>query len=195
MSRKKNFNQIILGLFVVILIGLLYFSPAEETLGNWIKIIYFHASIARNGIIFFVLAAVTGLIALRKDSLSEWAKKFQTMAFSLWVIQVIMGFFVMWNVWGGFLWDEPKVRTSFIILFFSFLMYLFTEKIDTTKKMAVSYTALALIVVFLLVTTEEIFHPQNAIASSSSMSLKIFFEAISWSVFIICFQITRYIKN
>ncbi len=187
--KKEHFLLLALTFLLMLL---LYFSPAEETLGSNVKLIYFHASIAQSGIIFFILAGILALFSLKKMSFFSWSKAFELMAFTLWIVQSLLGALIMKLVWGGFLWSEPKVKTSLIILFGVLVLAIFSEFFREPKFLSIAYVVMSITVLVALATTKDVFHPKNAIGSSPSLELKVFFGAIFLTIFSISFILSTF---
>jgi hypothetical protein len=162
---------------------LAFFVPPDTQIGSWVKIIYFHASMARNSVYFFVLAGIVSLISFFKKELLNWALSFESTAILFWIIQTILGFFIMKFVWGGFLFTEPKAILAATILFLSLLLVLIVDVTRSVNFFRLSSVVLAFLLVYLLLNVKNVFHPTNAIGASPSILMKILFEVITLITF------------
>lgn len=176
----RNRNTVVTLCFIFIAV-LLFVMPPEARLGNKIKLVYFHASIAENSIIFFVLSGIFALISLLtgKEKSYKRASSFFYVGFYLWVFQTILGAFNMKIIWGNFFWSEPKAKMGLVLLAVSLLVYLFVEfKPDLKKISSVLFIFMAGAALYGLFLTSNVFHPKNAIFGSDILAYKIIFVAM-----------------
>ncbi len=184
MKKVKIRKYIRIFLFLLLFSLLLsLFVPSDARIGGWVKIIYFHASMARNSVYFFVLAGIVSLISFFKKDLLSWALGFESTAILFWIIQTILGFFIMKFVWGGFLFTEPKVILAATILFLSLLLILMVDITRSVNFFRLSSVVLSSLLVYLLLNAKNVFHPTNAIGASPSLLMKILFEVITLITF------------
>ncbi|MCX7832449.1 MAG: hypothetical protein N2440_06085 [Actinobacteria bacterium] len=174
-------------LFLLIAI-LLLVMPPEAKLGNKVRLVYFHASIAENSIIFFVMAGIASLIFLfsKGENLFLRAISLFSVGFYLWVFQTILGAVNMKVIWGNFFWSEPKAKMGLILLAFSLVLFVLNEaRIFSKKVLSFLFIAMALLAIFGLLFVSNVFHPSNAIFGSDVLAYKIIFVVLVISWFII----------
>jgi|GEM_PF-3734792 len=179
-------NSIITGLFLTIAV-LLYVIPPEARLGSKVRLVYFHASIAENSIIFFVLGGVLALVYLfRRNDLSFFrAVSFFLVGFYLWIFQTILGGVNMKVIWGNFFWSEPKARMGLILLAISLFIYLLVEfELFSRLYLSLLLVFMAASAIFGLLFTSNVFHPKNAIFGSNVFAYKLIFVllVLAWLV-------------
>lgn len=188
----ENRLVILTGCFILIAF-LLVIMPPEKGLGNKVRLVYFHASIAENSIIFFVLSALVAvyfLISSSKDS-QIWSSSAFRVAFYLWIIQTILGGINMKIIWGEFFWSEPKARMGLILLAVALVVYVISEISNSRTFNSILYIltgASALVALFL---TSNVFHPSNAIFGSNVLAYKVIFVLLAPSFFIVSFLWTE----
>lgn len=172
--------------FILIAI-LLAILPPEAELGQKIRLVFFHASIAENSIIFFSAAAIVSayfLIKKKEDSFYK-ARSLFTVAFYLWIAQSILGGINMKIIWGGFFWEEPKVRVGLILLAISLIIFLLSELEAGKILLSMLYIFTGTLSVLGFLFASNVFHPQNAIFGSDMILYKIIFPIMALCFFII----------
>jgi hypothetical protein len=161
--------------------------PPEKDLGSKVRLVYFHASIAENSIIFFVLGGLFALLSFMRKN-SEFygrAVSFFLVGFYLWILQTILGGINMKVIWGNFFWSEPKARMGLILLAISLFIYLLIE--FNRSGLVLNRAALILMAVAAiagLLFTSNVFHPKNAIFGSDVLAYKVIFVLLvaAWIV-------------
>lgn len=107
------------------LIGLaaaLWLIPPEQTLGNVIKVIFLHGALVRVGLMTFAVAGVLslGFLLTRRERFYAWAIATQQGAVIFWLVYAVTSSFSTWLSWGQWIaWEEPRVRASVHVLWFS----------------------------------------------------------------------------
>jgi len=174
-----------------------WFAPAERTLGDLVKLIYVHAAISWVAILIFVIAAILGLsfLVTTKSSLYEWSCALEVTAIFLWFIHTLMGAAAMRIVWGGFLWTEPKFKTTVFILLITLAAYLFSMVVAKPKIVSVLNVGIAPLVVLLVLRAGRIVHPLNPILASSGLKIKICSGMIALLFLAIALQIARWLRE
>lgn len=175
---------------LVLIALLLLVMPPEAKLGSKVRLVYFHASIAENAIIFFVLGGVAALLNLLKHDKNRFTRavSFFSVAFYLWIFQTALGGINMKIIWGNFFWTEPKAFMGLILLFVSLVIYLLIET-GISKENFTSFLLIfmALAAIFGLLFTSNVFHPKNAIFGSNVFVYKVIFVliVIIWFVIVL----------
>ena len=98
----------------------LWLIPPEQTLGNVIKIIFLHGALVR--VALFAVAGVCslGFLLTRRAAFFAWAMAAQQGAVLLWIVYALTSMVSTWLSWGQWIaWEEPRVRASVHVLWFS----------------------------------------------------------------------------
>lgn len=180
-------------LFLAFLVSLLV--PPEKTIHNWVKIIYFHASIARNAAYFFFLAGLVSLLSFWRPDLTDWIGSLESVAIIFWFVQSLLGAYIMKALWGGFLLEEPKVMLA-IVYSFIVLLFLVVYEFKPSKiffKISTIFIGFSLIIT--VFSARNVFHPENAIGSSPSLLMKTLFEVITALVFLSLAFLAKWLKE
>lgn len=182
-------STIVTACFILIAL-LLAVMPPEATLGQKVRLVYFHASTAENSIIFFVFAAISAAVYLasRKDSFIMKAVSFFKVAFYLWIVQTIFGAINMKVIWGNFFWNEPKARMGLILLAIAFVAYVIVEALHDGRIIkSITFIVTGAAAIGALLLTSNVFHPKNAIFGSDILAYKIIFVLLVLSFFVISY--------
>lgn len=170
-------------------------TPPEARIGAWVKIIYFHASMARGSVYLFILAALAALLAFRDSEWLDWSSAFETTAIIFWLAQSALGLYIMKAIWGGVLFNEPKAQVALYVLLLSFILVLVVEISKSNRFFQLASVAIGVGVAYLVLTARNVFHPQDAIGASPSLFLKVLFEAVCVSTFIAFFFFSWWLKE
>ncbi|RJQ32108.1 MAG: hypothetical protein C4562_03515 [Actinobacteria bacterium] len=164
-------------LFFAIGIIIIICAPAEQTLGQWVKLVYFHGALIWSTILVFSLSGILGIIFLVTNKLFifNWAKKSELIAVILLAINLALSSVTMKIIWNAVLFTEPRFKYNVLILLFSSLILSFTYLIDVDKLSAVMYSIIAGLYWSMIILVGRAFHPASAISSSSNLTIKLSF--------------------
>jgi len=186
LNKKNGFYLIGFICFIVLIVSIL--SPAESTLGSWIKLLYIHAGLAIVGIMIFILAGIFGVLHLvfKNLSFSKLSKSSQKVALFIWVFNGLLSAFVTKMIWGKWLFlAEPRFKITIFILVLAPIFYLFSLWAGDRKTTSILNMVFACVVVWLYGTAgSAIFHPTNAARSSSNLLIRLSFFSINGLLFI-----------
>lgn len=170
----------IVACLLAILFILSWFSPADRTLGNAVKLVYLHGAVVWGSLLMFALAALFGLAGIlgSGSKTTRYAFAAAEAAVVFWLVHVLLSVIVTWWSWGGIYWQEPRFQMALVVMAISVLLFpailLFRTRLFTNLISLV----MGVIVYGLLVTSGKVMHPANPIGSSDALSVKAFFTAI-----------------
>lgn len=176
-----NKRTIIVSLLFLLIAFLLLIMPPEVKLGNKVRLVYFHASIAENSIIFFVMAGIASILFFIRKSENMFLRSasFFSVGFYLWVFQTLLGAVNMKIIWGNFFWSEPKVKMGLVLLSFSLIIYVLAESKAVSKNvLSLFFITMSILAISGLLFVSNVFHPSNAIFGSDVLAYKIIFVAL-----------------
>lgn len=157
------------------LAAVLYFAPAEKTLGESVKIVYIHAATITVGTYLFYLAGLLGIFVLisPKDKLVRLLKAIQKTTLTLWLIGVLVSVLAMGIIWKVFFWQEPLLAIVVIMLAITSFGYYITRRIEEPKGIAIVNILLA-VVLFINTNTgyQRVMHPVDPIGISESQAIQ-----------------------
>ncbi|MFZ2489084.1 MAG: hypothetical protein WAZ19_13310 [Anaerolineae bacterium] len=169
------------GVLLVLLVALLLLAPAEQQLGNLLKVIYLHGALARMGIYAMLLAGLLGALYLLRPlpALLRWSNATQVAGMTAFIVHFLLSVIpthATWGMWIAF--DEPRTRMSLQIIGVGLLVMLVRHLLNDHRFSALSNLLLAGAVLLLNLRTGVLRHPLNPIGDSSSSTIQIFYLAI-----------------
>ena len=184
---------------VVILVGLLaliaslvWLSPAEQTLGNVVKLIYLHGALARTGLLAFGAAGLLGLVTLvaPRPSLAAWCDAAGKAALAIWIVYAMSSVISTYMAWGVLVaWSEPRVVASVQVLTVGLLIAGVNRFVAHPRFTAASNLLLGGLAWWLTQRAAVIRHPLNPIGGSDSVTIKGFYVAL----LLVCLLLTAFI--
>jgi hypothetical protein len=160
---------------------LLWLSPAEQKLGQVVKLVYLHGALIRAGLAGFVVAAALSLAYLiaRRAGLYLWLLAAQRATLLTWVVYVLSSMAVTYLTWGvAIAWGEPRVMTTIRISVAALLIFLVTELLKQPLLTAAGTFLLGAVALWATQSAGVIRHPIDPIGGSSSATIKLFYAGI-----------------
>ncbi len=168
------------GLIVLLLI-LLALAPAEQTLGQMVKLVYLHGALARTALLLFLLSLPINLLALTRPraAAGAWGRSLVQAATILWLIHLLLSMITTRAAWGVYIaWFEPRTRFTFLLGATCLLILGAAHLVDDQRFTALAYAVLALAATALQPFLGAIQHPLNPIGASPSLAIRAFYAAI-----------------
>lgn len=186
MTNLLNKIQPKLGLIFALLLGLLvillWLSPAEQTLGQSIKLVYLHGALVRTAIILFAVSVPVNLGALvtKRENWFVWGKALIFSTVVIWLLHTLFSMITTYATWGVFIaWFEPRTRFTFNLAAVSLVVVLVTHLVKNRVFSSVAFLLLAGLTLMLLPTLGLVQHPLDPIGMSTSGQIRLFYAGIS----------------
>lgn len=160
---------------------LLWLSPAEQTLGQVVKLVYMHGALISTCMIAFVVAGALGLLWLlvRKMGLLRWLTALQRATAVTWVIYLLSSMWVTYMAWGvAIAWGEPRVAATIRVTLAVAVILIVTEIVKMPLLTAGGNVLLAVVVMVIIENAGVIRHPIDPIGTSNSASIQWFYAGI-----------------
>ena len=156
--------------------GLVVAIPADQKLGELLKLVLFHGASTWANLVAFSLTAVlaAAFLLTRSEGVWRWESAFRTIAVPLWVVNTGLGVLSMYLSWGGFLWSEPRMRMTLWILLASFAVVAVHLAFERPRLTALFDIALAVVVFGSIGLTPKVFHPDNPVMHSGGTIIALF---------------------
>ena len=181
------------------LIGLaaaLWLIPPEQTLGNVIKVIFLHGALVRVGLLTFGAAGILSLIYLfmRRPSIYAWAMAAQEGAVILWIVYALTSMISTRLSWGEWIaWEEPRVRASFHVLWFSIACLLLVLWMGN-RTFAAFANLLVTVVAWTLIRGASIIrHPFDPIGTSGSSTYQMLYWVMVVALLVLAGVLVRWL--
>jgi hypothetical protein len=168
----------ILFLATLVLIALVTAAaPVEKDLGVNARLVYFHGAWVWGGLIFFISAACSGLLALlfRHAALHHWSKTLSWTGMVFWLAYLPLSLVVMRINWGGFFFEEPRWRIPLAFAIVGLLLQGGLILLDRPPLTSLSNIGFAGALLYSLSHMTNLLHPDSPILTSSSPSIQFFF--------------------
>jgi hypothetical protein len=177
---QRRWLLFFLGLLGVLAI-LLWLSPAEQTLGQSIKLVYLHGALVRTALLLLAISLPVNLIALfsGKANWFGWGRAITLAAIIIWLAHTLVSMITTYATWGVFIaWFEPRTRFTFNLAFVGVIVLAASRLVDSRVFSAMVNVLLAAIALFLLPGLGFVQHPLDPIGQSTSGTIQFFYAAI-----------------
>ena len=198
-TPQKQTNWLLPLLAGAALIGLaaaLWLIPPEQTLGNVIKVIFLHGALVRVGLLTFAAAGILSLayLFMRRPSLYAWAMAAQESAVILWIVYALTSMISTRLSWGQWIaWEEPRVRASFHVLWFSVACLLLVLWMGN-RTFAAFANLLVTVVAWTLIRGASIIrHPFDPIGTSGSSTYQMLYWVMVVALLVLAGVLVRWL--
>jgi len=145
--------------------------PPDERLGTMVRFVMFHGASTWVNMGTFTLAGVLGLaFVFGVKGAGRWGQAFRWFSLPLWTLNTILGIMSMQLLWGGILWDEPRLLMSFGLLVGALVIFAIQLIFDQPKVPAVLDAVLAAALWFLVLVLPNLFHPDSPVFQSENVA-------------------------
>lgn len=172
MSAK---SRIIIVVYLVVAAVLLYLAPAEQTLGQKVKLIYFHGMLSNASLYAIYAAGLLGAAHLifNKTTPGLWSWQVGMISVVTWVIAFALSLVAMQVAWGGLFWSEPRTVVALFIVVLGVGKEILTLN-GGTKLKAAANLVFAAAVLALRLNLGRVMHPDNPIGAADSLAIRLF---------------------
>jgi hypothetical protein len=178
--KNTNLNKISwfsLGAIVVAATTLVWLAPTERTLGQGIKVVYVHVGLTWAGMVSFSLAGLLGIgVAFTaQKKLQAWTQTVGWAALLLFAMGFGMSIVAAKVNWGDFFWDEPRMMASLQFLLVALIVQMVNNWLPWYRGRGLLSALLATFLMFSILGTPLVLHPESPIRASSSLAIKLSF--------------------
>ncbi|OEF96982.1 hypothetical protein [Desulfuribacillus alkaliarsenatis] len=201
MNSLLNRGTLIITIYAVIAGLILWFTPAEKTLGHVIKYVFFHVSLSYAGIYSFYLSAFLGLVYLTLRSMKKdaevfgyWSLLLGRVTIVVWAVSVAISIYAMQLAWGQIILTEPL--TVFVLIVLALVVG--KELIIWDKGLKVASVAnilIAVVIFFIRPSVGRIMHPDDPIGTSDVSVYKIMSMSLTTLTFVAMILFTYWLVN
>jgi hypothetical protein len=168
-------------------IFLLFWAPAEQTLGEVIRFVYVHVAFTKAGIWGLTLAGLVG-IAIVITGNAKLQAKTQVLAWVFLMLFLLGGVFSVlagYASWGGFPLDEPRNRTMMSAIALALITLIVNYWLPWIRVRGLLYLILAAFMALVIPNTPLVLHPGDAGGASPSAAIRWTFILLPIIVFLI----------
>jgi hypothetical protein len=176
----------------------LWLIPPEQTLGNVIKVIFLHGALVRVGLLAFAVAGVLslGFLLTRRTAWFVWAMAAQKGAVILWIVYALTSSISTWLSWGEWIaWDEPRVRASVHVLWFSLACLLLVMWMGNRYFAAIVNLIVTGVAWTLIRGASIIRHPFDPIGASGSNTYEVLYWVMVAALLLLAGLLVRWLQK
>ncbi|MHB1341467.1 MAG: hypothetical protein ACYC77_04700 [Coriobacteriia bacterium] len=168
-SKGRTIAFASVALAVVGAIAAVLLTPPDQKLGTMVRFVMFHGASTWVNMATFTIAGVLGLLGLvGVTALRPWGVAFRRVSLPLWCVNAVLGILSMQLIWGGILWDEPRLGMTFGVLAGALLIFAVQLIFDSPKVPAALDALLAGTLWTLVIVLPNLFHPDSPVFSSGN---------------------------
>lgn len=179
-TLRRRAWLLLFGLLAILAL-LLWLSPAEQTLGQKVKLVYLHGALVRTAMVLFGISLPVNLVALvgRRIRWSIWGRALVWAAIALWLAHTFVSMVTTFAAWGVIVaWFEPRTRFTFALAGVGVLFLVVAHLMSSIRFSALAFALLAGLALGLSPGLGVVQHPLNPIGSSASSAIRYFYTAI-----------------
>ena len=176
--RNPTLKTRLLGMAATLAVILLVtaLSPIEQTLGESIRIVYFHGAWVWAGLVSFGLAALAGLLGLvLRRGWPRWSLALGRTGLFFWLTYLPMSLLVMQLNWGGVFFDEPRFRIPLTFGIVGLLLQGGLAVMNTGWLTNLCNLVFGAALWWQLGGLENVLHPDSPIFTSDAVRIQVFF--------------------
>ena len=182
MRQRISDRNLWLPPLVLIAIGavILFFAPAEKTMGGGIKPVYVHVAFSWAGMVGVLLGGALGVWVLATDS-PRWHDWMETIAWVgvIWfLLGVIISFAAAKANWGAILLTEPRTAAGLQFSAIALIAKTLAGWLPWRRLRAAVNVALVGVLWLLTFSAPLILHPRDPIRTATSAGIQITFAAM-----------------
>jgi hypothetical protein len=169
-----------LAVTIVLIVLVTWLSPIERTLGERVRLVYFHGAWVWAGKLAFAGAGAAGLIGLVTQRV-DWQRASLALGRTgllFWVTYLPMSLWVQQLNWGGIFWDEPRWKVPLALGVTAVLMHAGLTLMANLKLASAANLIFACALWYFLGNIENVLHPDSPIYSSEAIWIQVFFSLL-----------------
>jgi hypothetical protein len=157
-------------------------APADVTLGNWVKLVYWHGMYTWACIALFTIGSLLGAwyLATRRQTLADLSKAILFLAVPLWVVDVAVGSLAAKLIWNSYNFTESRMVISLVymmVVAVAVIAALWFDKPVVTSSLSIASTAVLWAGLWWITYgagARDSVHPASPIAASDSIAIRVF---------------------
>ncbi|MDI6713331.1 MAG: hypothetical protein QMD96_08845 [Anaerosomatales bacterium] len=154
---------------VALAVAAVLLTPPDQKLGGMVRFVMYHGASTWVNMLTFTLAGALGLATLAgRERARAYGEAFRWVALPHWVVNTILGLISMRLIWGGILWNEPRLMMTFGILAGALLVLAAQFLLDSPKVPVALDAVLAAALWFLVLVLPNLFHPDSPVFNSDN---------------------------
>jgi len=183
--------------FVITLLAIVVVTalgPAEKSLGTNVRVVYLHGAWVWAAMITILAAAVVGLVGLiaRNNSLQNWSRALGRTGLVFWVTYLPLSMWAMQTNWNGLFLAEPRWRVAMVFAVGGLVLQIGITLLENPAWASALNLAYALILMYVLQTTDQVMHPGSPIFGSGAWRIQVYFIVLLGLTLLAAWQVARW---
>ncbi|MDI6901013.1 MAG: hypothetical protein QMC79_04910 [Anaerosomatales bacterium] len=170
--RTRRTLWAVIAAMAVVAAVLVFTTPPDVKLGAMLRLVLFHGASTWVNLGTFTLAGALGVGALLgMKRLVPYGEAFRWISLPLWGVNTVLGLLSMQLIWGGILWDEPRLSMTFYVLAASVIVVAVQLIFGLPKLSALFDALLAAGLWTAVLVLPNLFHPDSPVFNSENVRI------------------------
>lgn len=170
--RTRRMLWAVIAVSTVAAAVLVFTTPPDVKLGAMLRLVLFHGASTWVNLGTFTLAGVLGFgTLLGVTRLVPYGEAFRWISLPLWGVNTVLGLVSMQLIWGGILWDEPRLAMTFYVLAASVIVVAVQLIFGLPKLSALFDALLAAGLWTAVLVLPNLFHPDSPVFNSDNLRI------------------------
>lgn len=172
-------------------------APRDTTLRSASPVVYLHGALVWTAILAFTASGVLGLAAVvwGHEVLHAWSGALARTGLLFWVVYLPFSMWASKVTWNGIPLGDPRFRTAFQVLVLAAGFQIAAALWGPRNRLGSALNAvLAVVLWVLMLTTQDIMHPQNPMRSSAA-TIQFFFAMLVGGCGLAALQVARWMRS
>jgi hypothetical protein len=194
--NRERIGLTLVGLAVIVL-ALALLAPRDATLQDASPVVYLHGALVWTSILAFTAAGVVGLAGLvwQREVFHAWSGALARTGLLFWVIYLPLSMWASKVTWNGIPLEDPRFRTAFQVLVLAAGFQIAAALWGARSRLGSGLNAILAVILWVLtLTTRDVMHPQNPMASSAS-TIQFFFALLVGGCGLAALQVARWMRS
>lgn len=168
-------------------------GPAEKSLGTNVRVVYLHGAWVWAALICILVAAGVGLVGLitKRQNLHYWSRALGRTGLVFWITYLPMSLWAMQTNWNGLFLAEPRWRVAMVFAIGGLVLQVGITLLENPAWASGLNLVYALILIYVLQTTDQVMHPGSPIFSSGAWRIQVYFGALLILTLLAAWQLAR----
>lgn len=168
-------------------------GPAEKALGTNVRVVYLHGAWVWAALICILVAAGVGLVGLiaKRQNLHYWSRALGRTGLVFWITYLPMSLWAMQTNWNGLFLSEPRWRVAMVFAIGGLVLQVGITLLENPAWASGLNLVYALILIYVLQTTDQVMHPGSPIFSSGAWRIQVYFVALLILTLLAAWQLAR----
>jgi hypothetical protein len=196
MPRKIS-PLLIFCFLILIILALIYISPAERSLGVNVRLVYLHGAMVWTALLGLGTSALSGLIGLatRRPNFQRWSIALGQAGTFFWVTYLPLSLWTMQANWNGLYLAEPRWRIGLDFAIIGLLIQGAILLIQRPAWASCLNVAFFISLSWALSQAKQVMHPPSPILSSGSLVIRGFFAVLIAMCLFAAWQLSRWMHK